>query len=304
MPMIVPASWAPSSCGAHADERAQLGERRDAARRRRWRRRRATFVDGLRALDERVGAEDLLEAAETGLSLLGLGLDRLGRDAEADLRDVGDDAGDGSRRSATGATDRPTSLSDAEDHGADRRRAARRRARRRRAASMSCIASWQWPTMLGPVAASVKSPASRTTAPLRSADLATWPFLRASSRFLGVAFSVLSARGHAAHATFSVWRAWRTERCSSSASQPPTNGSVTPMSRRPTIDLRGEADGEDVELRHDAGDDAERGVGEDQREDDRPGDLDRAEEDRGERLRRRRRPACRWPASGRCRRRS
>ena len=58
--------------------------------------------------------------------------------------------------------------------------------------SMSCMASWQWATMLGPVAASVKSPASSTTAPLRSADFATWPFLRASSTFLGVAFSVLS----------------------------------------------------------------------------------------------------------------
>ena len=46
--------------------------------------------------------------------------------------------------------------------------------------------------MAGPKADSASRAASRTTAPLRSADLATWPFLRASSRRFGVAFSVLS----------------------------------------------------------------------------------------------------------------
>ena len=45
---------------------------------------------------------------------------------------------------------------------------------------------------IGRVAASMPRPASSTTAPLTSAERATWPFLRASSRFLGVAFSVFS----------------------------------------------------------------------------------------------------------------
>src|SRR3954465_8603938 len=47
-------------------------------------------------------------------------------------------------------------------------------------------------TRCGAVALRAKSAANMTTAPLRSADLATWPFLRASERFLGVAFSVCS----------------------------------------------------------------------------------------------------------------
>src|SRR3954447_1989678 len=47
-------------------------------------------------------------------------------------------------------------------------------------------------TRCGAVALRAKSAANMTTAPLRSPDLATWPFLRASDRFLGVAFSVLS----------------------------------------------------------------------------------------------------------------
>jgi hypothetical protein len=45
---------------------------------------------------------------------------------------------------------------------------------------------------LGPAAESAIRPARRIAAPLMSADFATWPFLRESSFFLGVAFSVLS----------------------------------------------------------------------------------------------------------------
>ena len=66
---------------------------------------------------------------------------------------------------------------------------------------------------------------------------ATWPFLRASSRFLGVAFSVLSSP--AISATWRVWRAVATERCSSSESQPAANGSDAPTSSRPTATLAG-----------------------------------------------------------------
>src|SRR3954471_21252046 len=45
--------------------------------------------------------------------------------------------------------------------------------------------------IFGPKAESASRPAIRMAAPLTSAERATWPFLRASSRFLGVAFSVL-----------------------------------------------------------------------------------------------------------------
>src|SRR5215210_796704 len=54
------------------------------------------------------------------------------------------------------------------------------------------IASFICSMAFGPATESAISPPSRIAAPLMSADLATWPFLRASSRFLGVAFSVLS----------------------------------------------------------------------------------------------------------------
>ena len=50
------------------------------------------------------------------------------------------------------------------------------------------------------------SAASRTTAPLRSIDRATWPFLRASSRFLGVAFSVLFSAITPPSASAGRWR--------------------------------------------------------------------------------------------------
>src|SRR3954453_2610432 len=56
----------------------------------------------------------------------------------------------------------------------------------------SRIEDWRTSTRCGAVAVSANSAANMTTAPLRSADLATEPFLRASPRFLGVAFSVLS----------------------------------------------------------------------------------------------------------------
>ena len=57
----------------------------------------------------------------------------------------------------------------------------------------SCICS----ITFGPKADIASRPASRTAAPLTSIERATWPFLRASSFFLGVAFSVLSLRHYA-----------------------------------------------------------------------------------------------------------
>src|SRR3954452_12593794 len=52
------------------------------------------------------------------------------------------------------------------------------------------IAIRQCSIIFGPVAESARSAASSTAAPLMSVERATWPFLRASARFLGVAFSV------------------------------------------------------------------------------------------------------------------
>ena len=67
------------------------------------------------------------------------------------------------------------------------------------------------------------------------------------------------------------------------AGDPPGDeGQRGPDEQQADDDLRREADGEDVELGHDARDDAERGVGENQREHDRAGDLDRRGHDPGE----------------------
>src|SRR4051794_1884867 len=135
----------------------------------------------------------------------------------------------------------------------------------------------------GPKADSASSAASRTTAPLRSADLATWPFLRASSRRLGVAFSVLS---------LPAMRSPHPQRVKSGGHrvlqlvmEPARDeGQRGPDEDEADGDLRGEADGEDVELGHDARDDAERGVGDHERDQHRRADLDRGGEDAGEGL--------------------
>ena len=89
----------------------------------------------------------------------------------------------------------------------------------------------------GPNADSARTEAISTTAPLTSCDLATWPFLRASARFLGVAFSVLFSA--ISRPPSGVWRADETEPWSSSPSQPATNGSEAPTSTRPTVTLAG-----------------------------------------------------------------
>src|SRR5688500_11935343 len=56
----------------------------------------------------------------------------------------------------------------------------------------SCISRCRTSKRFGAVALSAISAASNTTALLRSIERGIWPFLRASSRRLGVAFSVLS----------------------------------------------------------------------------------------------------------------
>src|SRR3954463_4897364 len=136
-------------------------------------------------------------------------------------------------------------------------------------------------TRCGAVALRAKSAANMTTAPLRSPDLATWPFLRASERFFGVAFSVLSPAAmsgdpqrlqRGAHAVL--------ELVGDPAGDERERHADDEQADR---DLGREADGEDVELRDDARDGAERGVGDDHGEHHRGGELDRGDEDAGER---------------------
>src|SRR6185436_5873618 len=136
-------------------------------------------------------------------------------------------------------------------------------------------------TRCGAVALSAKSAANITTAPLRSWLLATWPFLRASDRFLGVAFSVLSPA-----MSGDLQGLQRGGDALLQLVGDPPGGERERHAEDEQADghLRGEADGEDVELRDDARHDAERGVGDDHGDHDRRGELDRRDDDPGERL--------------------
>src|SRR3954447_18495830 len=136
-------------------------------------------------------------------------------------------------------------------------------------------------TRCGAVALSANSAANMTTAPLRSPDLATEPFLRACWRFLGVAFSVFSpaisrdpqrVEGGGDRVLELVGDPARRE------------GQGHAEDEQADRDLGREADLEDVELRHDARDDAERGVGDDHGEHDGRRELHRRDEDAGERV--------------------
>src|SRR6201989_1508149 len=136
-------------------------------------------------------------------------------------------------------------------------------------------------TRCGAVALRANSAANMTTAPLRSWLLATWPFFRASCRFLGVAFSVLSP----AAMSGDLPRLQRGGDALRARVGDPPGGERERHAEDEQADgdLRGEADGEDVELRHDARHDAERGVGDDHGDQDRRGELDRRGEDPRER---------------------
>src|SRR3954470_1698794 len=137
-------------------------------------------------------------------------------------------------------------------------------------------------TRCGAVALSANSAANSTIAPLRSALFATWPFLRASDRRFGVAFSVLSPAAMSGDPQ-------GLERGGDAALElvgDPAGGERQRDAddEQADRDLGREADGEDVELRHDAGHDAERDVGDHHREHDRRGQLDGGDEDAGERV--------------------
>src|SRR3954453_22736311 len=135
-------------------------------------------------------------------------------------------------------------------------------------------------TRCGAVALRANSAANMTTAPLRSPDLATEPFLRACWRFLGVAFSVFSPA-----MSRDPQRMHRGgDRFLELVGDPPRGERQRHAEdEQADRDLRGEADREDVELRHDARDDAERGVRDDHGDHDRGGELDGRHEDAGER---------------------
>src|SRR3954451_15341604 len=124
-------------------------------------------------------------------------------------------------------------------------------------ANAARMSVWSTATRCGAVALSANSAASSTSEPLRSALLATWPFLRASWRRFGVAFSVLSLPPMSGHLQ-------RLEGGRDAALQlvgQPARGERERDAEheQPDRDLGREADREHVELGHDARDDAERG---------------------------------------------
>src|SRR3954454_20386887 len=114
----------------------------------------------------------------------------------------------------------------------------------------------------GPATDSAIRAPSRIAAPLMSADLATWPFLRASSRFLGVGFSVLSL----AMALGGLQEVQRPgDRLLQRAGEEVRDERQRRAEQHEAdAHLGREAALEDVHLRHDARADAERGVGDDQ----------------------------------------
>src|SRR3954454_3325761 len=141
--------------------------------------------------------------------------------------------------------------------------------------------------MCGPQIDSANSAESSTIAPFRSGLFATWPFLRASSRRLGVAFSVFSPPPCAISSSPPLRHVDRLEGGQDALLQLGADPAGHERQRgrhdqEADQDLRREADREHVQLRHDPRHDAEAGVGDDQGDQDRRGDLDRRHEDRSE----------------------
>src|SRR3954454_11753372 len=117
-------------------------------------------------------------------------------------------------------------------------------------ANAARMSVWSTATRCGAVALRANSAASSTTAPLRSALLATWPFLRASWRRLGVAFSVLSPPATSGHLQrLQSGSDARLELVAQPAGGERERDAEDEQADR---DLGREADLEHVELRHDA----------------------------------------------------
>src|SRR3954453_15288335 len=132
------------------------------------------------------------------------------------------------------------------------------------------IASWHCSTIRCPTALSVSSEASRTAALLTSCERATWPFLRASSRFLGVAFSVLLSATALRH--LQEVQRLRDRLLELVDDEARDERERRADQRQADQHLGREADREDVHLRDDLRDDAERGVDDRHRDQDGRGD--------------------------------
>src|SRR3954470_887430 len=141
--------------------------------------------------------------------------------------------------------------------------------------------------MCGPQIDRANSPASSTTAPFRSGLFATCPFLRASSRRLGVAFSVFSPPPPAMPPHLPLRDADGVEGGHDALLELVADPAGHERQRRrhdqeADQDLRRESDREHVQLRHDARHDAKARVGDDQRDQHGCRELDRRDEDRRE----------------------
>ncbi len=156
----------------------------------------------------------------------------------------------------------------------------------------------------GAVRLTASSPATSTSEPLRSALRATWPFSRARWRCFGCRLLCALVPCHGPIATCSAPSA--ATRCRELAGDPVGDerqrGADDEHRHR---DLGREADGEHVQLRHDPRDDAERDVGDQQRDEHRRADLERGREHASRTPARRRRRASQAsaaPSTGRVRR--
>ena len=236
-----------------------------------------TLASDLRRLDQRVGAEEVLGARER-VDALEVGLERLAGGPEADHARRWRATPASMQASAIGATASSVALPAAVISSADALLGddARVGDLHDRAAHHVAHALRRAP---GPAEPRATMPAISTTAPWRSVRARDLALLAGFLALLGCCLLGLLA-GH--QATLIAWRAAPTSCWSSSPIQPATKGRVAADEQQADDDLGREADREDVELRHDARDDAERGVGEDQGQQHRPGDLDGRDEDRAE----------------------
>src|SRR3954468_22563912 len=142
------------------------------------------------------------------------------------------------------------------------------------------IASWHCSTIRCPTADSASSEASSTAALLTSCERATWPFLRASSRFLGVAFSVLFSA--TALRDLQEVQRLRDRLLELVDDEARDERERRADQRQADQHLGREADREDVHLRHDLRDHAEGGVDDRDRDQHRRGDHHGGQEDAGE----------------------
>ena len=229
----------------------------------------ATLRERLAGLEEDLRAEDVSRARQR-VDLLRVGLERLRGGLEPDLADVGEHAGDqaddGDRRDASASV---CSVGGEQLRPARRRSSAAAGARRSRArrAARPRVADDVRPS--SEIASSDGDQHDRAVDVHRPRDLASSARLFAPLRccFLGLVVAPCTHPTPTDRLERLPTLSW-----SWSEIQPATNGIEAPTTRADD-DLDREADREDVELRHDARDDAERDVGHDAGDQHRRGDL-------------------------------